>query len=126
MFEEDKLIEEGQAILKKIEDSLRQLKADYQNALNDYDQLKSGDAGIFESLEAKYLTLLSKLQKSVVDTTDLWDRAIASVERMKAKKKIKAEYFLTGVTWSLDEAGLDEEKKKAILEIATALIFRVF
>jgi len=125
MFDEDKLIQEGQVIIKKIEDSLRQLKIEYQKSLNDYDQLKDGDIEIFEKLESQYLKLLSELQKSIEETTSLWDRAIANVEKTKARKKIKAEFFLTGVIWTLDEVEVEEEKKKEIIEIAKKLIFRV-
>lgn len=125
MFDEDKLIKEGQEIIKKIEDSLRQLKIEYQRALGDYEHLKDGDPETFEKLEPKYLNLLSKLQKSIEDTTGLWDRAIISVEKMKAQKKIKTEHFLTGVIWSLDEAQIDDNKKKEIIELAKSIIFKV-
>jgi len=125
MFDEDKVIEEGQTIIKKIEKSLRQLKIDYQKALSDYNKLKEGDSEVFENLESQHLNLLSKFQTSIEETTDLWDRAIASVGKMRAQKKIKADFFLTGVIWSLDEANVEMEKKKEIIEIAKKLISKV-
>jgi hypothetical protein len=122
MFNEDKFIKDGQDIIKKIEDSIRLLKIEYQKTLSDYNQLKTGNLEVFEEMEPKYLKLLSKLQKSIEDTMSLWDRTIASVEKMKIKKKETAEYFLTGVIWTLDQAEIDQEKKKEIIEIAKKLI----
>jgi predicted nuclease with TOPRIM domain len=122
MFTEDKFIKDGQNIIKKIEDNLRLLKIEYQKTLGDYNQLKTGNPEVFEEMEPKYLQLLSKLQKSIEDTMNLWDRTIASVEKMKVKKKETAEYFLAGVIWALDQAEVDPEKKKEIIEIAKKLI----
>lgn len=121
MFDEDALLKEGQEILIKVEESVRMLKVEYQKALADYNQLKTGDPEVFEEMEPRYLKLLSKIQKSITDTTDLWDATIASIEKMKAKKKTKTEYFLTGVLWTLDEAKVAPEKKKEIIELAKRL-----
>lgn len=122
LFDEDGLLVEGQEVIKKVEENLRLLKIEYQKALVDYNYLKDGNTDLFEEMEPRYLKLLSKLQKSIETTIALWDKSISSVEKIKAKRKEKVEYFLTGVIWTLDETSLTAEQKKEIVDEAKKLI----
>ena len=123
LSEEDKAIKAGQAVIKTIEENIRQLKIEYQKALKDYARLKGGHERIFEELEPKYLTLLAKLQKAIKGSTDLWDRSIASVEELKRVREEKVKYFLTGVIWSTNLLKLDEETKNRLIEQAKDLFY---
>lgn len=122
LFDENNLIEEGLALVVKIEENLRKIKVEYQKALKDYERLKNGDPDIYETMENEYLNLLAKLQKAIKDTSDLWDRSIANVEVLKTKKKEKAEYFLTGVFWTISLLDIEEEEKTKLLDQAKQLI----
>jgi len=123
LSEEDKAIKAGQAVIKTIEENIRQLKIEYQKALKDYARLKGGHESIFEELEPKYLTLLAKLQKAIKGSTDLWDRSKDSVEELKRVREEKVKYFLTGVIWSTNLLKLDEETKNRLIEQAKDLFY---
>jgi len=122
LFDEDNYIKEGQQIVTKIEENVRLLKAEYQKSLNDFQQLKTGEPEIFDELELKYLQLLSKLKKAIDETTNLWDRALANVEKFKMQKRIKAEYFLAGIFWTIERLELEKDKKDELIDVAKKLI----
>jgi hypothetical protein len=122
MLDDSHFISEGEALLAKIEKSIRDLKAEYTKTLSDFQGLKSGDAEIFEGVESDYLSLLSRIQKSIRTTSELWDRTITKIEKMKERKKLRDESFLTGVLWSLDQADVSQERKSEIIASARKLI----
>jgi hypothetical protein len=122
LFEEDKLVDQGNKILNKIEISLRELKADYGKALADYEELKRVGGETYDRLEPDYLKLLSKFKKSINASMNLWDQTIANVEKLKAKRRIKAEYFMTGVLWTIGQMQVEGAKKEELIEDAKKLI----
>lgn len=122
LFDEDSLIKDGKEIIIKIESNLRETKIEYNKTLKDYEKLKNGNKDVYEELEPRYLNLLAKLKRTIDETSELWDRSIENVEKLRLKKEEKAEYFLTGIVWAALKLKTGEKVRNDLIDEAKKLL----